>query len=163
MRAIRNSRPSRFATAGLLLLGLLWGCHKSAGRPPAGNRDSGPWVVFRVVERGTGEPLEGFVWADGYPGDFETVDSRSSSGHPFEGLGKGGDGYVVPFQRHHPLRLFAWSPGHELASVVLVPVRGENLVVFELFRVQVEDERVPEEIRIEVPQYQPTEGPRSGT
>jgi len=148
----------------LLLFGLLLvGCPRSTGRPTATAVSSNTWVVFSMVERGTAEPLQGFVWAEGHQDDFEYVDGRTSLGVRFEGLGKVEDGYVIPFTRRQQLRLLAWSPGHEMASVVVDLGPGENAVFFELSKVEVEDDRVPESIQLEVPQHLPTESPRTGT
>ncbi len=151
------------AVLSVWILGSVAGCrHTSAAGKPV-QPDPGTWVVFQVVERGTGQPLWSVVWADGHQEDFETLDGETSTEVRFEGLGRVADGFAVPFEPRQPLKLLAWAPGHELAVQELVPERGENRVQFELRKVEIEDERVPEEIRLEVPRFQPSEGPRTGS
>lgn len=154
-----------FVWAALATLLLLPGCPRTTGPSTGVQGEAGGkvWVVFQVVEKGTGSPLQCFVWAQDHQDDFETVDSRDQVGARFYGLGLTDDGYAVAFRPRRDVRVYAWAPEHELAWIDLHPERGENRVVFELRRVDVEDERVPEEIRIEVPRMLPKEGARTGT
>ncbi len=163
MRPTKGAHVGVWATLAALLLAC--GCPRAAGTPTgtSGAARGDVWVVFQVVEKGTGSPLQCFVWAQDHQADFETVDSRAQDEVGFHGLGQAGDGYAVAFRRRHTVRLYAWAPEHELAWVEQRLERGENRVVFELRKVEVEDQRVPEEIRIEVPRILPKEGARTGT
>ncbi len=143
--------------------GAVVGCRHTGSTAKPVEPDEGTWVVFQVVQRGTGDPLSCFVWADGHQGDFETVDGETSTEIRFAGLGRTADGYVVTFADEPSLKILAWAPGHELGMQEVSLEQGENRVLFELRKVQVEDEAVPEEIRLEVPRLQPSQGPRTGS
>jgi hypothetical protein len=161
--ALRELRPCLAAVLFVWIASAFLGCRHTGAVGRSVEPDQGTWVVFQVVQRGTGQPLDCFVWADGHQEDFETLEGESSAAIRFEGLGRTADGFAVTFEHKQPLKLLAWASGHELGIQELVPERGENRVLFELRKVEIEDERVPEEIRLEVPQFQPSEGPRTGS
>jgi hypothetical protein len=56
-----------------------------------------------------------------------------------------------------------WSPGHEMKNVEHKLKKGENLLPVELKRTEVDDDKVPEKIRLNVLESLPTEGPKSGS
>lgn len=143
------------------------------GCPKSGAQDSGTaaaasapsaWVVFDIVQAGTGNPLSASVWAPERPDDFETIlQGEAGSSVRFEGIGRRPTGFVLPFEAGRSASLIVWSPGHELEQVEVKIKKGENAVAVELRKAEVEDARVPERIRLKVLEALPTEGPRSGT
>lgn len=161
----RISSTSAAWIACIAFAGLLAGCPRTGG--PAARHDGettdDTWVVFDVVERGSGAPLLAYVWVDGYHDDFETVISGAENEARFAGFGRGADGYVVPFGHNQRLRFLGWSPDHEVAIHDSVLKRGENLISLELRRTEVDDERVPEQIRLDVLNRLPTEKPKTGS
>ena len=144
----------------LALLVLVAGCPRSRS-PESSGTAGGAWVVFDVSEKGSGTPLSAYVWVDPHQDDFETL--TSAEGVRFEGFGKTGDGYIVDFEPNLDLSFVAWAPGHELTAVDVRLGRGENLVTIQLRRSEIEDERVPDVIRMDVLERLPTEKPRTGS
>ena len=146
-----------------VLAACLTGCPRTGGGvATGGEQEPDTWVVFDVVERGSGTPLLAYVWVEGHHEDFETVIGDDSDAR-FMGFGKTGDGYAVPFARNAPVRFIAWSPDHEVTLVDATLKRGENLVTIELRPTEIEDEKVPEEIRLDVLNRLPTEKPKTGS
>jgi hypothetical protein len=149
---------------GATALSLLAGCPRTGGKSPATGADEGAsWVVFDSVERGSGNYLLTYVWVEGHADDFETVSGGGDTAARFFGMGKTGEGYTVDFQPRLELRLVAWSPGHEMSHCDVVLKRGENVVPIELRKAEVEDDQVPETIRLDVIQRLPTEAPKTGS
>jgi len=152
----------------LPLLILLVGCPKKGG-DVASSGDAAPaeptsWVVVEVYEAGTGNPLSATVWPSDSPDDFETiVQGEAGTSVRFEGLGRTEAGWALPFSPGSKVSLLIWSPGHELKRVDSKIKRGENLLSVELKRTEVDDEKVPERIRLEVLESLPSEGPKSGS
>ena len=144
----------------LALVVLVTGCPRS-GTPGTSGNAGDAWVVFDVSEKGSGTPLSAYVWVDPYQEDFETLTSAADA--QFDGFGKTGDGYTVDFGPNQDVRFVAWAPGHELTYVDLRLLRGENLVTIQLRRSEVEDDRVPDVIRMDVLERLPTEKPRTGS
>ncbi len=149
----------------LLLLAMVFvlGCPKGGG---SGTSGSGPssWVVFEIYEAGTGNALPATVWPVGNPDHFDNIaQGQAGSEVRFEGIGLTEDGYTLAFGAGSEVNLMIWSPGHELKRVDAKLRKGENLVAVELKRTEVEDERVPEKIRLEVLEALPVEGVRSGS
>ena len=149
----------------MLLVPALTGCPKSGGSTTSGEAEAAPsWIVFEVYEAGTGNPLSATVWPRDLPDDFETiVQGDAGATVRFEGLGRRDDGWAMPFKPGAWVSLLVWSPGHELKSLDTKIKRGENLLPVELKRTEVEDEDVPERIRLEVLESLPSEGPKSGS
>jgi len=145
--------------AGLLAL---VGCPKQKDPGTSGEQKAVSWVVFDVVEKGSGNTLKTYVWVDGHQADFETVQGTESDAR-FEGFGKTGEGYVVPFSPNQKVRFHAWSEGHEMVTVDAKIRRGENVIALQLRKTEVEDERVPDVIRTDVDTYQPTEDVKTGS
>ena len=130
----------------------------------SGSTEPAAWLVFDVAEAGTGNGLSSTVWPEGMPDDFETlVEGAPGVEQQFVGIGRREDGWALPFKPGASVALMIWSPGHELARVEVKVKKGENPVRLELRRAEVEDERVPERIRLEVLQALPSEGPKSGS
>ncbi len=152
---------------GLLLSLVLVGCPKSGDSGSSGSASSGAsdtWVVFEIYEAGTGNALSATVWPVGLPEDFDSiVQGNAGSETKFYGVGLKESGYALTFGPGSRVSLMVWSPGHELKRVDSKLKKGENLVAVELKRTEVEDERVPERIRLEVLESLPTEGPRTGS
>ncbi len=151
----------------LALLPLLFGCPKTGQTGTSGESGEGAattWVVFEVYEAGTGNPLSATVWPRELPDDYETiVQGDAGATARFVGLGRRDDGWAVAFAPGNWVSLMVWSPGHELKRVDTKIKRGENLVPVELKRTEVEDEDVPERIRLDVLESLPSEGPKSGS
>jgi hypothetical protein len=151
-----------------LMAALLAGCPKSGGSntsgDPAEEGASPSWVVFEVYEAGTGNPLSATVWPRELPDDFETiVQGDAGATFRFDGLGRRDDGWAMEFKPGSWVSVMVWSPGHELKRLDTKIKRGENLLPVELKRTEVEDEDVPERIRLEVLESLPSEGPKSGS
>ncbi|MBN95585.1 MAG: hypothetical protein CL928_16215 [Deltaproteobacteria bacterium] len=143
------------------------GCPKDGGTSTSGSSGGSPdtWVVFEVYEAGTGNPLSATVWPVEMPDDFDTiVQGRAGSEVRFAGIGlrEGGE-YALAFRPGESASVMVWSPGHELKRLDSKLKKGENLLSVELRRTEVEDQRVPERIRLEVLESLPTEGPRTGS
>lgn len=148
----------------LLVLSLLTGCPKEGEVASSGSTEPASWVVFEVYEAGTGNPLSATVWPKDSPDHFETVvQGEAGSSVRFEGLGRTGAGWVLPFSAGSKVTLLIWSPGHELKRVEAKLKRGENLLSVELKRTEIEDDQVPEKIRLKVLELLPSEGPKSGS
>jgi len=152
--------------SSLLLLAvfalLIGGCEKKAAAT-SGDAEPASWLVFEVFEAGTGNGLSATVWPKDLPEDFETVvQGEAGTAVRFEGIGRRDEGYALPISPGGWINLMVWSPGHELERVDLKVRKGENLVSVELKKTEVEDERVPEVIRLEVLEALPTQGPKSG-
>lgn len=161
-------RFSSTAFVGLVLtLGVfLAGCPKGAGPSTSGSQDDSPdtWVIFEVVEAGSGNSLEATVWPSGEPQHFETlVEGGAGAMTKFYGLGRTESGYALSFKAGGMADLQIWTPGHELKVVSERLQRGENLLIVELSVAEVQDDRVPERIRTEVLQSLPSQGPKSGS
>ncbi len=166
MRATARKTTSILGTAAMfvVLAVALQGCpRKGTDTTNSGEQEPDTWVVFDVVERGSGTPLLAYVWVDGHHEDFETVISGDDSDARFTGFGKTGEGYTVPFTRNAPVRFVAWSPDHEVTLADVTLRRGENLVTIELRPAEIDDELVPEEIRLDVLNRLPTEKPKTGS
>jgi len=154
--------------AALLLLSVAcWGCPKGGGTSTSGSGSGEPdtWVVFEVYEAGTGNPLSATVWPVDMADDFDTiVQGRAGAEVRFAGIGlrEGGE-YALAFRAGEATSVMVWSPGHELKRLDSKIKKGENVLSVELRRTTVEDERVPERIRLEVLESLPTEGPRTGS
>lgn len=152
-----------------LALLALAGCPKSGdttGSGETGGEEAGSpsWVVFEVYEAGTGNPLSATVWPRELPDDFETiVQGEAGATVRFEGLGRRDAGWALAFKPGSWVSLMVWSPGHEMKRLDARLKRGENLLPVELKRTEVEDEAVPERIRLEVLESLPSEGPKSGS
>jgi hypothetical protein len=164
--ALFRCSPAVFV--GLVLsLGLcLAGCPKGAGLSASGSQAATPdtWVVFEVVEAGTGNSLEATVWPSGEPQHFETlIEGDAGAKSKFYGLGRTDSGYALSFKAGGMADLQVWTPGHELEVLSVRLQRGENLLIAELKVAAVQDERVPERIRTEVLQSLPSQGPKSGS
>jgi hypothetical protein len=161
--ALFRCSPAVFV--GLVLsLGLcLAGCPKGAGLSASGSQAATPdtWVVFEVVEAGTGNSLEATVWPSGEPQHFETIVAGAMT--RFDGLGRTDSGYALSFKAGGMADLQIWTPGHELEVLSKRLKRGENVLIAELKVAAVQDERVPERIRTEVLQSLPSQGPKSGS
>ena len=138
---------------GLLLLSgllLLVGCPKSGGTGSSGSA-SAAYVKFLVAEAGSGESLAATVWPVGQPDDFDSVvQGNAGSETRFEGIGLKEDGFALPFEPGKDVSLMVWSPGHELKRVDVKLKRGENLVVIDLKRTEIEDKALPDVIRTKV-------------
>lgn|GEM_PF-2074932 len=153
----------RLLLAVLPLL-LLTGCPKG-GETSTSGKTGASWVIFEIYEAGTGNALPATVWPQDLPDDFDNVVQGAAGAETrFEGVGRreGGE-YALVFAPGGDVSLMVWSPGHELKRVEQKIRRGENLVAVELKRTVVEDERVPERIRLDAMENLPTEGPRSGS
>ncbi len=162
------SRCSPPVFFGLVLaFGLcLAGCPKGAGPSASGSQANTPdtWVVFEVVEAGSGNSLEATVWPSGEPQHFETlVEGDAGAKTKFYGLGRTDSGYALSFKAGGMADLQIWTPGHNLEVLSVRLQRGENLLIAELRVAEVEDDRVPERIRTEVLQALPSQGPKSGS
>ena len=166
--------PSTLAAAAALVLALIAGCPKAGGGSQsagdagkgasAAAADASTWVVFEIYEAGTGNPLAATVWPADMPDDFDTiVQGQAGSDVRFMGIGRKESGYALQFASGQAVALMVWSPGHELRRLDAKIKKGENLLSVELKRTEVDDERVPELIRLEVLEALPTEGPRSGS
>ncbi len=152
----------RFLYAFAFVVLALAGCEKTSPST-SGGAEPGAWLVFEVFEAGTGNGLSATVWPKDLPDDFETiVEGEAGSSVRFPGIGRRDDGYALPINSGSWINLMVWSPGHELDRVEMKVKKGENLVSVELKKTEVEDDRVPEVIRLEVLQALPTQGPKSG-
>ena len=139
---------------------MLCGCPRN--KPPDSSGSTGDtWVVFDVSEKGSGNPLMAYVWAEDHSDDFETLMGGETA--RFEGLGKTGEGYVVAFEPAQELTFVVWSPGHEMEALGTRLRKGENLLTIQLRKTAVEDEEVPEVIRLDVLERLPSEGLRTGS
>lgn len=148
----------------LLLTLFCVACPKGGETTSSGEAEPKSWVVFEVYEAGTGNPLSATVWPKDRPDDFETiVEGGAGSSVRFEGLGRTDEGFALPFEPGTWIALLMWSPGHEMKRIETKVKRGENLVSVELKRTEVDDEAVPERIRLEVLESLPSEGPKSGS
>ncbi len=153
-------RPILLLWLGLLLV-LVVGCPRRSSNTSG---DTGAvWVSFDVSEKGSGNPLMAYVWIEGHQDDFETLMGGDGDAVRFEGFGKTGEGYAVQFTGNQDVTFVAWSPEHELTTVPLRLKKGENLVTVQLRKTEVEDDRVPERIRLDVLERLPTEGVRTGS
>jgi len=146
----------------------LSGCPKGGDSGTSGGQtapaEPTSWIVFEVFEAGSGNPLSATVWPADMPDHFETiVQGEAGMEVKFAGLGRTDDGYAQPFEPGKWVALLLWSPGHELKRVEVKVRRGENLLSVELKRTEIEDDQVPEEIRLEVLESLPSEGPKSGS
>ncbi len=152
------------ASIGLLLLAAtaLVGCPKNGGTDTSGDTEP-VWVVFDVSEKGSGNALTAAVWVDAHRDDFETLISGEGEQARFDGFGKTGDGYAVTFLQGESLTFVAWAPGHEMAKVEARLKKGANHVAIELRKTAVEDDRVPDQIRLDMLERLPTQGPRTGS
>jgi len=157
--SIRCRRWSVLALA-VGLTAAICGCPKG-GRPGRSGGDGDTWVVFDVSEKGSGNPLLAYVWIEEYSDDFETLMGGETA--RFEGLGKTGDGYVVPFVSSQEVTFVVWSPGHEMEAFDTRLKKGENLLSVQLRKTAIEDEEVPEVIRMDVLERLPSEGLRTGS
>lgn len=129
---------------------LLSGCPKQGGSSSSGKTGLS-YVKFLIAEAGSGESLAATVWPVGQPDDFDTVvQGNAGSETRFEGIGLKEEGYALPFEPGREVNLMVWSPGHELKRVDLKLKRGENLVVIDLKRTEIEDEALPDVIRTKV-------------
>lgn len=153
----------------ILLTVLLSGCPKggetsTSGDASAAAAEPESWIVFEVFEAGSGNPLSATVWPSDMPDHFETiVQGEAGTDVKFAGLGRTDAGYAQPFLPGKWVALLLWSPGHELKRVEVKLRRGENLLTVELKRTEIEDDQVPERIRLEVLESLPSEGPKSGS
>jgi hypothetical protein len=149
-----------FALLPLLFLG----CPKS-GESNTSGKAGASWVVFEIYEAGTGNALPATVWPQGMDDDFDNVVQGAAGAETrFEGIGRReGGGYALTFTPGSSVNLMVWSPGHELKRVEQKLRKGENLVAVELKRTVVEDDRVPERIRLDAMENLPTQGPQSGS
>ena len=150
----------------LLTFPLLAGCPKTGDSSTSGDAAAEPkaFVVFEVFEAGSGNALSATVWPREMPDHFETiVQGEAGSAVKFAGLGRTEGGYALPFEPGKWVGLLLGSPGHELKSVELKVRKGDNLLTVELKRTEVDDEKVPERIRLEVLESLPSEGPKSGS
>ena len=142
---------------------LVAGCEKSGGSTTSGSAEPTAWLSFEVFQAGTGNGLSAMVWPKDMPEDFETVvEGEAGTAVRFEGIGRRDDGYALPIKAGSWVNLMVWTPGHELARVDLKVRKGENLVSVELKKTEIEDERVPQVIKLEVLEALPTAGPKSG-
>lgn len=158
---MRVNRPGGVLLMAALLL--LMGCPKEGGSGTSGSGASA-WVVFEIYEAGTGNALPATVWPAGHDEHFDTIaQGQAGSEVRFEGIGLTEGGYTLAFGSGDDVSLMVWSPGHELKRVDAKLRKGENLVAVELKRTEVEDDRVPEKIRLEVLEALPAEGVRSGS
>ncbi len=147
----------------LALLLALAGCPKGDAAS-SGSAKAASWLTFDVVQAGTGNPLSAMVWPDGAPEDYETVVAgEAGQSVRFEGIGRREDGYALALKPGQWVSLRVWSPGHELSEFTMKLRRGENPVIVELVKAEVQDERVPEVIRTEVLEALPSAGPKSGS
>ena len=156
-------RQALLMVAGLVFA--LAGCEKTSGSAgeTSGSAEPGAWLVFEVFQAGTGNGLSATVWPKDMDEDFDTVvEGEAGSSVRFEGIGRRDDGYALPIVAGGWVNLMIWSPGHEMERVDLKVRKGENIVSVELKKTEVEDDRVPETIRLEVLEALPTQGPRSG-
>jgi hypothetical protein len=164
---MKHTPPSLFL--GLLLLSsialALSGCPKGGSTSSSGSsQPADTWVVFEVVQEGSGNSLEATIWPDGSPENFETIIAGDAGAEAkFFGLGRTEEGYAVPFQAGGRLNLRLWTPGHEMESVSLRLKKGENFLTTELKKADTEDADVPERIRTEVLNSLPSQGPKSGS
>ncbi len=146
-----------------LLALALAGCGKKAETTTSGAAEPTAWLVFEVFEAGTGNGLAATVWPKDMPDDFDTiVEGDAGTAVHFNGIGRRDDGYALPISAGSWINLMVWSPGHELDRVEMKVKKGENRVSVELKKTEVEDDRVPEKIRLEVLEALPTQGPKSG-
>jgi hypothetical protein len=145
---------------------VLIACPKGAETATSGSQtDAGDtWVIFEVYQAGTGNSLGATVWPASQPDHFETlVEGEAGADVRFYGLGRTDEGYSLAFEAGRKAELRIWTPGHELHAFSVKLKRGENRVITELKVAEVEDDRVPERIRIEVLQSLPSQGPKSGS
>ena len=163
---IHRMHQVRFAMVALavaIAVGL-GACPKETGSTEtSGSTDPKTWVGFVVTEMGTGNPVVTYVWVEGHKDDFEVVAGGSESNERFFGFGKTETGYVVPFGPKQTMTFHAWSDGYELATVEIRLSQGENLIPIDLRRTEIEDERVPEKIRLDMIKRLPTEKPKTGS
>jgi hypothetical protein len=139
-----------FGLMTLMAALLLVGCPKGGGTGTSGSA-SGAYVKFLVAEAGSGESLAATVWPVGQPDDFDTVvQGNAGSETRFEGIGLREEGFALPFGPGQEVNLMVWSPGHELKRIDIKLKRGENLVVIDLKRTEIEDEALPDVIRTKV-------------
>ncbi len=152
------------ALAATLVATLTGGCPRSGVQTTnSGSTRADVWVSFDVVERGSGNPLQAYIWVKGSHEDFETVVSGDDSPARFHGFGKTADGYNIPFTVNQTVQFVAWAPEHELTTIDTKLKRGENMVYVELRKTEVEDDRVPDQIRMDVLERLPTEAPKTGS
>lgn len=149
-------------TVGVLAM-LCLGCPRGSSGNSSGSQ-AASWATFEVFEAGSGISLAATVWPQSHPDDYETiVPGQEGESARFEGIGRvEGGGYRLPIQPGD-ISLMFWSPGHELKRQDLRIRRGENHFSIELRRTEVEDDRVPERIRLEVLESLPSEGVRTGS
>ena len=148
----------------LLCLPLLAACPKAGSNTASGSQEPDTWVLFEVVQAGTGNSIETTVWPKGLPDHFETVVAGDAGSEArFFGLGRTEAGYALPFEAGRKTTLHLWSPGHEMDTIEVRPTKGENRVIHELVIAVIEDTDVPEKIRTEVLQSLPSQGPKSGS
>jgi len=138
------------------------GCPKNADTDTSGGTEP-VWVVFDVSERGSGNALTAAIWVDSHRDDFETLMGGEGEQARFNGFGKTGDGYSVAFAPNESFTFVAWAPGHEMATVEARLKKGENLVSIELRKTAVEDDRIPDQIRLDMLERLPSQGPRTGS
>lgn len=145
----------------------LSGCPKQGGAASSGDSAQAgtSWVVFEVLQAGTGNGLFAQVWPRGMDDDFDSISQGQAGAETrFEGIGRReGGGYALPFQPGKTVELRLWSPGHEPQTVSVKLKKGENHVLVELKRSEVGDEQVPEHIRLDADQNMPPATSVSGT
>ena len=135
---------------GLVGMLLLVGCPKGSGTSTSGSAGAA-YVKFLVAEAGSGESLPATVWPVDHPDDFDSiVQGNAGSETHFEGIGLKEEGYALTFEPGKEVSLMVWSPGHELKRLDLKLLRGENLVVIDLKRTEIEDAALPDVIRTKV-------------
>lgn len=153
----------RLSFAVVLLALALTGCEKKTETTTSGTTEPTAWLVFEVFEAGTGNGLSATVWPKDMPEDFDTiVEGEAGQSVRFEGIGRRDEGFALPITVGSWINVMVWSPGHEMDRVEMKVRKGQNLVSVELKKTEIEDERVPEKIRLEVLEALPTQGPKSG-
>lgn len=148
---------------GIAALLLLLGACEKKSAASSGDAEPDSWLVFEVYEAGTGNGLAATVWPKDQPDAFETVvEGEAGSAIQFAGIGRQEEGYALPISPGEWVILMIWSPGHELKRVNMKVKKGENVVSVELKTTEVEDDQVPETIRLNVLEALPSQGPKSG-
>lgn len=152
----------------LAALPLLSGCPKKDGAAQtsgASAKAGAAWVVFEIYEAGTGNALSAMIWPKGMPDDSDSlVQGQAGAETRFEGIGRReGGGYAVTIVPGAQIELQVWSPEHEMQGVSFKAKKGENLVAVELKASKVDEEKVPERIRLEAMESLPGVGPVGGT
>lgn len=156
---------SLLAAVGMMLTGCPKGGDTTTSGSGSSKASGDSWVIFEVYEAGTGNPLEATVWPKGNDEEFDTiVQGQAGSAVRFDGIGRREDGYALPFRPGLNATLMVWSVGHEMQAIDIRKLKkGENMVSVELKRTEVEDDAVPERIRLQVLESLPTEGVKTGS